>query len=154
MKTGEIGYRSLLGEVKTLLGPDIQEHGSDTLQGIFDDYHKVFPPFEGTELVSMLGQRSRYARAWAEFMETYSLVLSPFLLQPFFAPARDTEGVEGVTEVLGQAHWSFCYELPWSTRRQHSNPCCSIAVWPCAHRCSNRWSKMARGFDRGRDASD
>ena len=106
-ETGEIGYRSLLGEVKTLLGPDIQEHGSDILQAIFDDYHKVFPPFEGTELVSMLGQRSRYARAWAEFMETYSLVLSPFLLQPFFAPARDTEGVEGVTEVLGQAHWSF-----------------------------------------------
>ena len=106
-ETGEIGYRSLLGEVKTLLGPDIQEHGSDILQAIFDDYHKVFPPFEGTELVSMLGQRSRYARAWAEFMETYPLVLSPFLLQPFFAPARDTEGLEGVTEVLGQAHWSF-----------------------------------------------
>ena len=81
-ETGEIGYRSLLGEVKTLLGPDIQEHGSDILQAIFDDYHKVFPPFEGTELVSLLGHRSRYARAWAE-------------------------GVEGVAEVLGQAHWSF-----------------------------------------------
>lgn len=106
-ETGEIGYRTLLGEVKALLGPDIRAHGSAEVNAIFDDYHHHFPPFEGDELLAMLAQRSHYARAWSLFLDDYPLVLSPFMLKPFFAPGRDLEGVAGVRDVLGQAHWSF-----------------------------------------------
>ncbi|MEO0773630.1 MAG: amidase family protein [Pseudomonadota bacterium] len=106
-ETGEIGYRALMGEVKALLNADIKAHGSDTLNAIFDQYFQQFPPFEGTEMLRALAQRSHYARAWSVFMEDYPLVLSPFMLQPFFAPGRDAEGADGVADALGGAHWSF-----------------------------------------------
>lgn len=106
-ETGEVGYRALLGEVKELLGPDIRRYGSTELNMIFDEYYRQFPPYEGTELLSMLAQRSYYARQWSLFLEDYPLVLTPFMLKPFFAPGRDTEGPEGVKDVLGCSHWSF-----------------------------------------------
>lgn len=106
-ETGEIGYRTLLGEVKALMGQDIRAYGSETLNAIFDAYYKLFPPFEGPELLQRLAQRSHFARQWALFLENYPLVLTPFLLQPFFRAGRDAEGVAGAQEALGQGHWSF-----------------------------------------------
>lgn len=101
------GYRALLGEVKALMGPDIRKIGSNTIQAIFDEYFLQFPPFEGDELLAAMAKRSDYARQWALFQEEYPLTLTPFLPQPFFAPDRDTEGAEGVREVLGSALWSY-----------------------------------------------
>ncbi|MBR9862158.1 MAG: amidase family protein [Rhodobacteraceae bacterium] len=106
-ETGEVGYRTLLGEVKVMIGPDIRKHGSEELNTAFEEYYRQFPPFEGEELLVQMAQRTHYARAWSLFMEDYPLVLSPFLFKPFFAPARDTEGAEGLLDVLGAAHWSF-----------------------------------------------
>lgn len=106
-ETGEVGYRALMGEVKALLGADIRTHGSAELNKIFDEYYRQFPPYEGTELLNMLAQRTHYARHWALFLDDYPLVLTPFLLKPLFAPGRDAEGAAGVRDALGGAHWSF-----------------------------------------------
>lgn len=106
-ETGEVGYRCLLGEVKALLYEDIKKYGSDQINTIFDDYYTEFPPYEGDELLAMLAHRSHYARQWSLFMEQYPLVLTPFLLTPFFSAGRDADGLEGVHDVLGCAQWSF-----------------------------------------------
>jgi amidase len=106
-ETALMGYRSLLGEVSTLLGPDIKAYGSPQVQQIFKDYFDYFPPFEGDALLKNLGQRTHYARQWGLFMEKYPLILAPFLPQPFFAPNRDCEGLAGVSDVLGAALWSY-----------------------------------------------
>ncbi len=106
-ETGEMGYRALMGEVKALLGDDIRRHGSDELNAIFDAYYRHFPPFEGDDLLRAFAQRAFYARVWSEFMQDFPLVLTPFMLRPFFAPGRDTEGTDGAHEALGLAHWSF-----------------------------------------------
>lgn len=106
-ETGEVGYRALLGEVQALMGPDIRTHGSDEVNAIFDAYYAEFPPFEGTQQMEMIAKRTHYAREWSLFLEDYPLILTPFLLAPFFTAGRDTEGPEGVREVLGKAHWSF-----------------------------------------------
>ncbi|NRB04924.1 MAG: amidase family protein [Rhodobacteraceae bacterium] len=106
-ETGEVGYRTLLSEVRALMGPDIAEHGSPLIKDMFDEYFRQFPNYEGAELLTQLGQRTFYARKWSVFMEDYPLVLTPFLLQPFFKPGRDAEGAEGVRDVLGCSHWSF-----------------------------------------------
>lgn len=106
-EAGEAGYRTLMGEVKELMGPDIAKHGSETLNAIFGEYYRQFPPFEGSELLRMLAQRTHYARQWSMFLDRYPLVLTPFLLQPFFTAGRDAEGADGVREALGQALWSF-----------------------------------------------
>ena len=104
---GRIGYRALMGEVLTLMKNDIEAAGSQTIRDIFEVYFQEFPPIVGDELIQALAQRSHYARQWSLFMQEYPLVLSPFLPQPFFRPDRDTEGAEGVHEVLGCAVYSY-----------------------------------------------
>ena len=83
------------------------EYGSPTINAIFDEYFGYFPPYEGTELLQMMAQRSHFAREWSLFLDTYPLVLTPFLPQPFFGPNRDAEGREGAIESLGSALWSY-----------------------------------------------
>ncbi len=104
---GRIGYRALMGEVLTLMKNDIEAVGSQTILDIFEVYFQEFPPIVGDELIQALAQRSHFARQWSLFMQKYPLVLSPFLPQPFFRPDRDTEGAEGVHEVLGCAVYSY-----------------------------------------------
>lgn len=106
-ETGEVGYRALMGEVKELLGSDIRKYGSDTLNAIFDEYYVQYPPYEAAEELRMMAQRTYYARQWSVFLEDYPLILTPFLLKPFFEPGRDAEGPEGVRDALGGSHWSF-----------------------------------------------
>lgn len=104
---GRAGYRALMGEVLTLMKDDIEAAGSQTIRNIFEVYFREFPPITDTDLIRMLAQRTHYAREWSLFMEDYALVLSPFLPQPFFGPDRDTDGAEGVHEVLGCAVYSY-----------------------------------------------
>lgn len=104
---GRTGYRTLMGEVLTLMKSDIEAAGSQTIRDIFDVYFQEFPPILETEMVRMLAKRTHYAREWSLFLQDYPLVLSPFLPQPFFKPDRDTEGPQGVHEVLGCAVYSY-----------------------------------------------
>ncbi|KIC43197.1 amidase [Ruegeria sp. ANG-R] len=104
---GRLGYRALMGEVLTLMKGDIEAAGSQTIRDIFEVYFQEFPPIVGDGLIQALAQRSHYAREWSLFMQDYALVLSPFLPQPFFKPDRDTEGAQGVHEVLGCAVYSY-----------------------------------------------
>ncbi|MFD3190148.1 amidase family protein [Sedimentitalea sp. HM32M-2] len=104
---GRDGYRALMGEVLALLEPEVRRNGSPTINGIFETYFELFPPFKGEDLLQAMSRRSHYAREWSLLLETYPLVLTPFLPQPFFAPDRDTQGVEGVQEVLGSALYSY-----------------------------------------------
>lgn len=106
-ETGEAAYRTLLGEVHALLSDDIRKFGSETVNEIFAEYYRQFPPYEGTEYLKALARRTHYARQWSLFTESYPLVLTPFLLKPFFTAGRDAEGAEGVRDALGCAHWSF-----------------------------------------------
>jgi amidase len=104
---GRTGYRALMGEIYALMKADVDAAGSQTVRDIFAVYFQEFPPFTGDELLQMMAKRTHFARQWSLFMEQYPLVLSPFLPQPFFKPDRDTEGAEGVHEVLGCAVYSY-----------------------------------------------
>ncbi|WP_121063098.1 amidase family protein [Chachezhania antarctica] len=104
---GEVGYRALMGETRSMLETAIRATGSKTVNAIFDVYFEMFEPYAGVELLEMMAKRTHYARVWSQFQQDYPLVLSPFLPQPFFAPNRDAEGEEGVREVLGAAIWSY-----------------------------------------------
>ncbi|WP_323784363.1 amidase family protein [Leisingera sp.] len=106
-EAGRTGYRALMGEIHALMKGDVDAAGSQTVRGIFAVYFQEFPPFSGDDLLQMMAKRTHYARQWSLFMEEYPLVLSPFLPQPFFKPDRDTEGAEGVHEVLGCAVYSY-----------------------------------------------
>ena len=101
------GYRALLTEVSHTIGADIQTHGSPAIKMVFEEYYRQFLQMDKEEFVEALAKRTYYARMWSEFMDTYPLVLTPFLPNPIFKPDRDLEGAEGVREVLGAALYSY-----------------------------------------------
>ena len=93
--------------MRDLLGSDIRQFGSSQINAIFDEYYRQFPPYERVAFLQALAKRTYYARQWSLFLEDYPLVLTPFLLKPFFSPGRDAAGAEGVRDALGCSHWSF-----------------------------------------------
>jgi amidase len=101
------GVRCMFGEAKVLMDADVRAHGSETVNAIFDNYYEYFEPFEGDDLIRAMADRNRFVRAWTLFLQDYPLVLTPFLPQPTFAWDRDAQGMEGVTEVLGSALYSY-----------------------------------------------
>lgn len=101
------GYRALLTEVSHTIGADIQTYGSPAIKTVFEEYYRQFPQMDKKEFVEALAKRTYYARVWSEFMNSYPLVLTPFLPKPMFKPDRDLEGAEGVREVLGAALYSY-----------------------------------------------
>ena len=102
-----LGVRCLFGETKVLMDADIRKFGSATVNKIFDEYYDYFRPLEGDDLLRAMAERARYVRAWTTFLQDYPLVLTPFLPRPTFAWDRDTQGREGVREVLGSAYYSY-----------------------------------------------
>ena len=97
------GARCLLGEMKVMMDPDIRKYGSEEVTRIFDDYYAYFGPFEGDDLLRAMADRNRHCRAWTLFLQDYPLVLTPFMPKPIFTWNRDTQGLDGVGEVLGSA---------------------------------------------------
>lgn len=109
-EAAEVGYRCLFGEMKVLMDADIRRLGSDTLNRIFDQYYEHFPPLEGEALLRAMSERTRYARAWSQFLDTYPLVLTPFLFDPTFDHDADVPGGSTKFEaVLGSAFYSFAF---------------------------------------------
>jgi amidase len=110
-EAAEHAVRSLFGETKLLMGPDIEKYGSTTVNAVFAEYYRQFPPFEGEELVRAMAERNRFIRAWTVFLADYPLFLTPFLPTPPYDWDRDEQGPEGVREVLGAAVYSYSMNL-------------------------------------------
>ena len=106
-EAADVGVRCLFGETKAMLGADIDKYGSATVQGIFAEYERQFQPYHGHDLLRAMAERARFVRAWNVFLEQWPLVLTPFLPKPIFRWDRDTQGAEGVREVLGCAIYSY-----------------------------------------------
>lgn len=106
-ETARDANRCLFGETIEMLGPDIEAYGSDTIKAIFANYAKVFDPFRGKDLLLGMARRSKYVRAWRNFLQDWPLVLTPFMPTLPFKWDRDTEGEAGVREVLEAAIYSY-----------------------------------------------
>ena len=106
-ETATDANRCLFGETIELLGNDIAAYGSDTIKSIFDNYASVFQPFRGRDLLDGMARRSKYVRAWRTFLEDWPLILTPFMPTLPFKWDRDTEGVDGVREVLEAGIYSY-----------------------------------------------
>ena len=128
----EIGFRCLYGEMKLLMDADIRRLGSETVNKIFDSVLREFPPLEGEELLRAMAKRTYYARAWAEFQQTYPLTLTPFLFKPTFANDADIPGNAPFADVLGAAHYSFAFNY-WVSLPASSPPT-STTAYPSASR--------------------
>ena len=89
------------------MNDSIETYGSETINSIFRDYHEYFGVYDPPELIRGLTRRTRYAREWSLFLQEYPLVLSPFLPHPTYKWDRDTEGIDGVIEVIGSSVYGY-----------------------------------------------
>jgi amidase len=101
------GAKTLFGEATVLMLNDVKKYGSAEFNAIFKGYSDYFAPYEGEDLLRAMARRSHYVRQWTLFLQDYPLVLTPFLLAPTFKWNRDTEGRDGIDEVMGAAMYSI-----------------------------------------------
>ena len=86
-----LGLRALFTETEALSGADIRRLGSDTLRGIFEAYHQVFPLFTPDEHLRALARRSHHAREWSRLLDRLPLVLTPYQSDPMFPAGLDAD---------------------------------------------------------------
>ncbi|MEM9105465.1 MAG: amidase family protein [Pseudomonadota bacterium] len=99
--------KCLFTEFHALHGNDIEKYGSETIVDIFKQYNAYFGLYEPADFLHGLSRRTRYAREWTKFLHDYPLVLTPFLPHPTYKWDRDTEGRDGVIEVLASSIYGY-----------------------------------------------
>lgn len=77
-------FQVAVAEMKVMLFPVAAEHGSRTIQEIFSNYERMEGIVDAAGYMRGIAERTRMTRAWSVFLDTYPLVLTPFLMRPTF----------------------------------------------------------------------
>ncbi|MCP5152782.1 MAG: amidase [Ectothiorhodospiraceae bacterium] len=93
-------------EIRETLGPLAREHGSETIQQIFEHYCRIGRVVDADGYRAGLARRTAYLRAWNTFLDQHPLVLSPFLMRPTYPWDYDARGFEQVQDLFMGAIWS------------------------------------------------
>jgi amidase len=93
-------------EMKMMLGPLVNEHGSPTLKKIFDWYYKLGDLVDADGYRAGIADRTRLARTWSLFLERYPLILTPFLMRPMFPWNYDAESEANAHDLFRAAIYS------------------------------------------------
>ncbi len=102
------GWMSVeLAELKATLDPLARQHGSTTIQQIFDWYYAMGKVAEGNDYLLGFAARSRMTRAWNVFLHRYPLVLSPFLMRPIYPWNYDAQGAAQAKDLFDAAIYSY-----------------------------------------------
>ena len=93
-------------EIKEGLDPIAREHGSQTIQNIFDYYYEIAETVDYQGYMLGVGQRSGIIRPWNVFLSNYPLVLTPFLMRPTYDYDYD-ESFDGCKDLFDSAIYSY-----------------------------------------------
>ena len=97
----------LASEILHFLGPQCREHGSETVQAIFDNYARIGNPVNAAEYREAIAQRTALTREWNVFLDRYPLVLCPFLMRPMYDWDYDAQGLEALRDLFRSALYSL-----------------------------------------------
>jgi amidase len=97
----------LLTEIKATLGPVVDEYGSDDLRRIFGWYYEMGTILDLDAYRAGLGNKTRMERTWNVFLESYPLVLTPFLMRPGYPWNYDALGLAQTKDLWDAAVYSF-----------------------------------------------
>lgn len=100
-------FTVLLTELKATLGPIVDQHGSDEVRRIFGWYYDMGEIFDMDRYRAGLADRTRMMRAWNVFLDTYPLVLTPFLMRPTYPWNYDAQGFEQTKDLFDSAIYSY-----------------------------------------------
>ena len=94
-------------EIQQTLDPIARQHGSKTVQNIFDWYYAMGDLVDADGYLAGIANRTALTRTWNLFLDEWPLVLSPFLMQPTFDWDYDARGAEQTTDLFRSAIYSI-----------------------------------------------
>jgi amidase len=100
-------FRVAVAEMKVMLFPLGRQHGSPTIQHIFDWYAEMAGPLEPDGYMLGAADRTRMTRQWNVFLENHPLVLTPFLMRPTFPWNYDAQGFAQTKDLFDAAIYSY-----------------------------------------------
>jgi amidase len=93
-------------EMKKTLDPLARQHGSETLQRIFDWYFSLGNMVDGDGYLAGIADRTRLTRQWNLFLERYPLLLCPFLMRSSYPWNYDAESEASAHDLFKSAIYS------------------------------------------------
>lgn len=99
-------FGPLTTEMRELFAEPLRSHGSETINEIFAHYFELSNLLDLPGYLVASGDRTRLKREWSRFLTEYPLVLSPFLMRPFYDWDYDTTGLDAVEDMFDSAIWS------------------------------------------------
>ncbi len=106
MKPARAWFDVLVSEIAHFLSPSALEHGSETIQTIFEHYQRIGKPVDPAGYRQAIADRTALAREWNVFLDRYPLVLCPFLLRSMYAWDYDAQGFEQIKDMFRSAIYS------------------------------------------------
>jgi len=97
----------LLTEFKATLGPIVEQSGSDEIRRIFGWYYEIGKILDLDDYRVGLADRTRMMRAWNVFLDSYPLVLTPFLMRPTYPWNYDALGLTQTKDLFDSAIYSY-----------------------------------------------
>ena len=107
-EAAENWLRYVGNEIKTYLMPVAMEHGSETIQQIFEWFFQIGGVSDAEDYREGIKERTAMTRKWNLFLEKYPLILSPYLMQPVGAWDSDTKNIEELRKFLNSGIYSLC----------------------------------------------
>src|SRR5262245_4550654 len=100
-------FTVLLTELNGMLGPTVDQYGSDEVRRIFSWYYELGRILDLDDYRAGLADRTRMMRAWNAFLDEYPLVLTPFLMRPAYAWNYDSQGLAQAKDLLDSSIYSY-----------------------------------------------
>ncbi len=106
MKPAQAWFDVLASEIDHFLGPVAREHGSETIQAIFENYRRVGNPVDAAGYRQGVADRTALTREWNVFLDRHPLVLCPFMMRSLYPWDHDAQGFEQVKDLFMSAIYS------------------------------------------------
>ena len=101
-------FSVLLTDLKATLGSAVDQHGiAKNIRRIFDWYYEMGTILDLDSYRVGLADKIRMARTWSAFLDSYPLVLTPFLMRPLYPWNYDTLGLEQTKDLWDAAVYSY-----------------------------------------------
>jgi amidase len=100
-------FSVLLTDIKATLGPTVDQHGSEDIRRIFDWYYEMGTILDLDSYRVGLADKVRMARNWNAFLDSYPLILTPFLMRPLYPWNYDTFGLEQTKDLWDASVYSY-----------------------------------------------
>lgn len=99
-------FSALTTELRLTAFEAVQQYGSETIINIFGWYFDMSELLDLDGYIRASAHRTALKRDWSRFLCEYPLVLSPFLMAPFYDWDYDARGPAEAKDIFDSAIWS------------------------------------------------